>query len=301
MKTVTLFFSLFAAVGIATAQPAKPTLNLPSDNATAVPVQDITLDWDTVACDSFHVRLSATSDFSANVWEAYVSVSEYEVAGALNYLTDYFWTVAGIDSNGTGEWSDTFRFTTIQPPPATPTLTSPRSASINTSLTPTLEWDPSATATSYEVLVSTYGNFADTSFIGTTSSTSITVNPKLDPYIVYYWKVAAINATGRSEFSPYWNFTTLYTGLEEINAEAMKLRVFPNPAVGHLQISFESTAGQVAVQLLDLQGRVVLSKQSEAVQGLHNETFELSGVKAGMYFLRVEQNGQYASVKVAVQ
>jgi endonuclease/exonuclease/phosphatase family metal-dependent hydrolase len=75
---------------------------------------------------------------------------------------------------------------------------------------PTLEWEPSEGATSYEYCVDlTNDNQCDVAWTGTGSVTSANLTG-LDPATTYYWQVRALNAVGSIEGDGgnWWRFTT---------------------------------------------------------------------------------------------
>lgn len=95
-------------------------------------------------------------------------------------------------------------------PPLAPTLVSPANASVITTLTPTLTWNPSFNATSYTVYVSTDNNFPLLSLAvnQTTTTTSYTIPVgALALNTTYYWRVQANSGAGSSPWSTVWSFT----------------------------------------------------------------------------------------------
>ncbi len=98
-------------------------------------------------------------------------------------------------------------------PPAAPTLISPADASTGIALSPTLSWNASAGANTYQVQVSTSSGFGTTVFNQSAiAGTSVAVSPALANSTVYYWRVNATNTDGTSSWSPVWSFTTIGTG-----------------------------------------------------------------------------------------
>ena len=92
--------------------------------------------------------------------------------------------------------------------PTSPTLVNPSDGTTGVTLTPTFEWLPVASATSYTVLISTVSNFSSTvvnqSGIASTSYTPVSA---LSQNTNYYWRVQAVNSNG-SSLSPTRSFTT---------------------------------------------------------------------------------------------
>ena len=100
---------------------------------------------------------------------------------------------------------------TINIPPAIPVLLSPANNETNVSITPTLSWNASSTATSYRLQVSSSSTFSnyiydDSTLTGTNKQIS-----GLNNLTKYYWRVSAKNNYGTSSSSSGWNFTTIGT------------------------------------------------------------------------------------------
>lgn len=92
--------------------------------------------------------------------------------------------------------------------PTSPTLVNPTDGTSGVTLTPTFEWLPVESATSYTVLISTVSNFSSTivNQSGITG-TSYTPGTALNQNTNYYWRVQSVNGSG-SSLSPTRSFTT---------------------------------------------------------------------------------------------
>ena len=103
----------------------------------------------------------------------------------------------------------TVYYTELPLPPPPPILLMPPDSATGVSLSPTLEWNPSAGAESYNVQLSDVVDF--TNLIIDQSgldSTSLMVGG-LSSEVTYYWRVSATNAGGTSDWSEVWSFTTI--------------------------------------------------------------------------------------------
>ena len=89
-----------------------------------------------------------------------------------------------------------------------PTLKSPLNGSQTSSLTPTLEWQPSAGDASYGLQVATDQGFSNLIIDekGLKEASYVVPSPKLDYGKTYYWRVGVGNAGGKSGWSPSWSF-----------------------------------------------------------------------------------------------
>lgn len=93
-----------------------------------------------------------------------------------------------------------------QPTLAAPTLIAPKNDSTNAPTTLTFNWNSVATATSYDIQVSTSSAFTSTIKDSTVTSTSATFI--LSNSTQYYWRVRAKNSTLTSSWTPSRTFTT---------------------------------------------------------------------------------------------
>ncbi|MDX5321864.1 MAG: T9SS type A sorting domain-containing protein, partial [Bacteroidota bacterium] len=259
-----------------------------------------------VEVDSFHLQVSKTMDFADTLYSKrlYGTDHEYTLNTALDYDSTYYWRVVTYDSLSIFiESSDVYSFTVQGIPPAQPKNISPASATIDAGLNPTLTWSAVPDADNYHVQVSIYQNFSDSSFVATVPapSTSVNVNVPLEAYTVYYWRVAASNQNGLGEWSLFWNFTTLYTGLHLPQGD-FGAAAFPNPAQSNMTLSFMGEGAEGSVKLFDMQGKEV-ARLAEGFFAEEQQQVDINreGLEAGMYMLRLEQNGRYQTLKVVFE
>ncbi len=181
----------------ATVAPAAPVLTSPANGATGVSVAP-TLSWSaSSAATSYDVYFGTTSPppLATN------TTGTNYAPGALGSITTYYWQVVAKGSGGSTS-SAIWSFTTLVLPPAAPVLISPANGATGVSLSPTLSWNASSGATSYDVY---FGSSSPpplvTNTTGTTSSTGTLGAGRL-----YYWQVVAKNSAG-SASSDIWSFT----------------------------------------------------------------------------------------------
>lgn len=87
------------------------------------------------------------------------------------------------------------------------------------------------------------------------------------------------------------NCTTLNN--EVFNASVFK--VFPNPAGDFITIKMEETMQNVSYNLVDLNGRLVVSKRAN---NQSQTTLDISALQAGIYILKIESNTGVVSRKI---
>lgn len=98
-------------------------------------------------------------------------------------------------------------------------------------------------------------------------------------------------------FAMLMKSATVYTDVVDVAALSKNdLMVYPNPANTYVNIDVKSsTPGFYKFQLLDLAGRLVREKKQEASIGITHSGFDLAGLKAGFYLVKISNwNGSYS-------
>jgi hypothetical protein len=83
--------------------------------------------------------------------------------------------------------------------------------------------------------------------------------------------------------------------------ETIALNVYPNPASGLLNVSFEANNADFVITLTDLQGRVISSKEMANLNGTQLVTFSTENVASGSYIVTVASNGSQTTKNVVVR
>jgi endoglucanase len=93
--------------------------------------------------------------------------------------------------------------------------------------------------------------------------------------------------------------TLVYLGtMTEQNSSTFS--VYPNPAKDKLNVEFNSKEDKTIITLMDLRG-TILYKRENTGTGLQLESFELSGLNPGMYYLFLKSGEQNQSRKIFVE
>ena len=214
--------------------PSAPTLLSPGNGAYAAGTS-ITCTWNASTwANNYRLTVSTSSNpsdpskfkFNATVG----NVTQYIDTGYSNNGTTYYWWVSAGNSRGWAAQSEVnangFRFINWPPPPSAPALVgpgtppaggqSPGNATYVPGTSITYQWNASADATVYSLIVSTSSNSADTSkrkfsnYVGNVTQYTDTGYP--DNRTTYYWWVNACNIAGCAPSSQW-----MENGLSFIN------------------------------------------------------------------------------------
>ena len=235
---------------------------------------------------------SEQSHWTLTVWNTAGS-TDYDVTGnaaftvtGLTQNTAYNAAVKAVCGNGDAEseYSDTIQFTTDNCEQVT-------GVTVNniTENSAVVSWQ-AATATSYEVDYGPVGH-------GQGQGTTVTVNNATTytitglesetGYSVYVRALCEADAPG--PWSQVQEFTTLEEHIGIDVADGMNVSIYPNPTSSSTTIALSGVNGDVAITVVDMNGRVVMS-DSMSCEGDCVKTMEVSGLAQGAYFVRI--NGE---------
>jgi hypothetical protein len=167
------------------------------------------------------------------------NVTSYNIPG-LSGGTDYYIAVTAYDSStdgmndmtdGNESWFSLEKTARLPAPPAAFDKIGPSNGAGGQSTAPTLTWETSTDATSYEYCYDTTDNNACSTWIDNGVSTSKTLSG-LSQNTTYYWHVRAVNTLGttysNSSETAFWSFTT--RPMDETPPTVLSItRVDPNP------------------------------------------------------------------------
>lgn len=112
---------------------------------------------------------------------------------------------------------------------------------------------------------------------------------------ISYYRIRMVEAAGINRVSAVKIIT--------VKSLDIVLGLAPNPATDRTRIYMESpVAGDATVQLLSMQGTIIVSKIQRAVQGQNNiELLLPESLSAGSYIVRVSLNGEIVNKKLVVK
>ncbi|GEM_PF-465325 len=196
--------------GSTTSGAPQTTLIVPANGATGVQTP-VPFSWyKTAAADLYHIQVSLTGGFSSFISNDSTLTDSTTSATGLSLNTTYYWRVRAHRTGGWDAFSATRSFTTWTTPPQV-ALVSPPDGSGNTSLPMMFTWQSSATATFYQLDVSTSPGFSTFVVVDSTLTGTSTSVGGLALNTVHYWRVRARNGAGWGPYSPTRSFTTWTT------------------------------------------------------------------------------------------
>lgn len=170
-----------------------------------------------------------------------------------------------------------------------------------------LSWNAVSGASSYNVEV--YNSSGALHASGNIARTSASVSglSKNQPYT---WRVQAVCGSDLSA----WTDASFTARLSQKYGQVEDIALNPNPATSEVNIAWsfdvvskpsisayaEDITSSASVQLLDLNGKLILSDQ---INDRNETTMSLDDVSPGLYFIRItnEESGKYLTKKLIVQ
>jgi hypothetical protein len=93
----------------------------------------------------------------------------------------------------------------------------------------------------------------------------------------------------------FWSSVTV--GIDELSVSAFKL--YPNPTAGNFNLVFEEATGEFIVELFNVNGQKLYSKQFKASTTFH--TINLPEIPDGIYFVKIQGEGFVKTEKLIVK
>jgi hypothetical protein len=110
------------------------------------------------------------------------------------------------------------------------------------------------------------------------------------------YKVVAVQNSCKSEISDAYSYTT--TAVE--HSKGVELVLFPNPTEGLLQLKLFGVEEDLAMEILNTEGKVILQDQITG-KGVFVKTIDLTGGPKGLYLLRLKGMKWVRIMKITVK
>ncbi|MGE5400211.1 MAG: T9SS type A sorting domain-containing protein [Ignavibacteriales bacterium] len=206
-----------------------PALITPANGDAVGLVSLLTLQWSKIAdAANYKFQLSTDSDFKNIVISDSTLHDTLKTITTLSKNTKYFWRVCAKNPGSTGQWSETWNFSTTMPLPEITNLISPADNSSNVPERIRFIWHRSRNAVTYRLTVSENSEFSRVFFSDSIINDSSKEVIGLKHGEKYYWRVIGENASGVAPGSATWSFMTqLYypDSLEAISMGPKKIKL----------------------------------------------------------------------------
>jgi hypothetical protein len=211
----------------------------------------------------------------------------------LSESTTYYWRVRAGNGDGFSCWSSGWTFSTIAvipDAPSIPVLFSPANGTLGVSTDLLVSWNSSARAASYTVQVSTDSNFSSLTVDDSGVIDNFHTVTGLSTFVLYYWRVRAVNAGGASDWSTVWNFIT---GATLPTPPVAPILFSPansalNVSINSTALSWNSTSG-AAWYAVQISTDSIFSNIIVNDSGITSTTYAVSGLSLSIvYYWRVK-------------
>jgi subtilisin family serine protease len=199
--------------------PQASMLQLPANNSVDIITKPL-FKWNRSLKGYDHqLQVSQDPSFTTIVLDSIISGVYVQLNHNLPQLSTLYWRVRGINSGGSGAWSDVWSFSTKLAIPSPPVLLSPENGILNVKNGDDLVWTTESTVETFTAQVSTVSFFPhflinDSTVTATTLKlNNMTENKK------YFWKVKGVNSSGSGDFSPANNFVSAVNAPDSLTAE----------------------------------------------------------------------------------
>jgi M6 family metalloprotease-like protein len=239
----------------------KPELVSPVDMTKGIFDGDNLVWIEELSAEQYDIQISTQSDFSdLTIDSVGHDTTAYAVMG-LDGNTDYFWRVRATNTESTSDWSDFWRFKTKLDPPI---LLSPEDDSSGVPLSFTMDWADVAGADNYIFQLTEYPDFSSIKINRDDVTESEFYVSSLSSQRRYYWRVAAVDEGGQSEWSTVFSFVSNISApnLQEPEDDAVNVvisnRFRWQPAEGakeyQLQLSKNSNFDETVMDVDEISG-----------------------------------------------
>jgi pectate lyase len=250
--------------------------------------------------------LEGTGEGATVVAEATVPHASFAHSGLLDPDKTYSWRVRATNRDDEGTWTDYESFITgteVEHPEAV-VLVSPIHESTEVSTMPVFSWQKETHAASYRFELAKDAGFNNVVAETEVSGNSISMTDLSDSLAyktTYFWRVRAESPAGDSDWSEVWSFTTdeeqIPTGIADTNFETSDLPLqvtldqnYPNPFNPNTVIRFQLPENsEIRLEVFDMLGRRVSVLVNETRNaGVHEVSFDASGLSSGLYLYRLQ-------------
>lgn len=272
----------------------------PANNAIDV-TTEVTFVWkfpfdkSKVTVDNYWFELSDDSLFTSFIHHDSTLTDTTVIVSGLNYMTKYFWRVKAKMNGNWGNFTTTYKFTTMVEPVSAPdglTALATVPGEVN------LQWTDNVTNEEGFIIERKEGDSTSSSSYAVLDSvganeTSFTDTSVPDSIAEYTYRILAYNSYTVSAYSNQATVTTVTAVQDGSIPDQYALKQnYPNPFNPSTTIRFElPEAGNVTLEVYDILGNktdVLVSGYYTA--GRYEVDFDASNLSSGIYFYSIQAN-----------
>jgi hypothetical protein len=275
----------------------KLKLTGPANNASNR-MPDVTISWTAFKGVSFYEYELALDTLFTNP-ATYVTDSVNNQADELLFGSTYYLRARAVNDNDISDWSDVRQFSTLE----SLDLVSPANNSTNISIRPLMKWKEVTGITSYQLQYAdnpAFNNAFEKDFPADQTEYQVE-GDGLDSATVYHWRVRALHSKDTTAWSDVWNYKIAATGINDFSFDNSEIHIYPNPASEKFFISLK--AGQpmeVNLNVMDLLGQVLISKDLQFVQGENTLEIGLENLNQGIYLVKLQKDNKQFVSKIVI-
>jgi len=273
---------------------ARPTLESPSPNTVNMPL-DLLLKWkELTGIVKYTIQLADNADFqNPSLFES--GIAEYEIDN-LTFGVTYFWRVSARHAGDVSDWSEPSNFSTVN----CVTLSAPANEATDVTRLPRYTWVEILGVEKYMVEIDKSANFENAE-LNISEANFHQQLYLLDAKETYFWRVRAIQGLDTTNWCSAWKFITQNeTAIEEHSGNEFK--IYPNPATDQFQVLFDAGNNRNALlEVYNMIGSKVYQKAFVISPGQNNEIINISEIKAGMYFIKLQLDDQAYTKRLIIE
>lgn len=273
---------------------ARPTLKSPAYNTSNMPL-DLFLKWEKLTgIVKYTIQLADNADFqNPSLFES--GIEEYEINN-LTFGITYHWRVSARHADDVSDWSEPFKFSTVN----CVTLSAPANEATNITRLPRYTWVVIEGAEKYMIEIDKSPDFSNAE-LNISETNFYQQLYLLNAKETYFWRVRAIQGLDTTTWCSAWKFTTQdETSVEEHSGNEFK--IYPNPANDKFQVLFDAGNNRNAtLEVYNMIGSKVYQKSFVISPGQNNEIVNISEIKAGMYFIKLQLNDQAYTKRLIIE
>ena len=142
-------------------------------------------------------------------------------------------------------------------------------------------------------------DWADATILSATGTTTISAEAtNLQSYTNYIVRAYARTASD-TYYGQELNFQTLT--LTSIDKQPISVMMYPNPATNETKLIISGVSGDTKIVLSDVQGRILNTINTKAINGVVEQTIDVNNLAKGVYYVRIQNSNFNRTNKLIIK